>query len=998
MAQEKDVLLYEVNFDEGDATKKAAALRVNIERLTKAKADLKKEFKDGSVSADEFGDSMQAIEKQLASAKKELGLQTKALADNERAQKSAQGSVEQLRAKVIQMNTAWDGLSESERNNANTGKQLQAQIKATTGELLDLEKSTGRAQRQVGQYEKGTKEAEESTEVFKDSIASLGKEINDLQDKYDKLSKEQRESAEVGGELLLQINSLTKTQEKNKKAVDDSRKGVKDYIRDINFLGISVGGTIDSFKSGAQGVGTFAKAIFTTRGALVALTAVPIVLLLTTVVSFLTKSKDGMELFGRKAAAAKAILDLFVGKLIDFGRAAVAAFENPGEAIKKLGRLIVENITNRLLAVGEILRGNLIDGFAQLLTGVTGVSGKVSALTAEMIKAARAGEAVKKEAYAIADAERALNVERAKSREEIEKNKLAAEDVSKSQQERVKAAERAFAIENGLLKQQTALQQRKIANIKSEMALSKKSADDLDKLAEAESRLAELGEESFGKQTELNNKVQALRIEGAKAALATQIATLNEGLRVTQERGFQTLEIEKQILAKQLELDMVGVIKGSEQEKALRLKYKADLATLIYSDVVKQNDRQNQLENDAYEQRLAQVRKGTVAELKLRKERIDQLAFQEKAAAEITIKDAIVKGETLKKIDAKRVADKKEINQQINDIELKALDDLIAARLARTKAGSQAEYKIQVEQIRKRIADSLADERIGEEERQKIQAEGLREISDLTDQNLQKIANFTLESLSQVTDGLSKLLDAQSQRQQATIDQQQNAALKSAGLSAEARTAIEEKFAKKKEKLEKEAAEKRRKIATIENIIAIAKGIVAAQTLTPPFSYIQAAIVAAVGAAQQAVISAQTFARGGEIEGPSHAQGGVKYVVAGRRVELEGNEGVINKRSMAIPGVRETASYLNELGGGVRFPGVRGLGNYVQPTRMELGGMVPASIATTTNATPIDYDKLAGMFAKAAAAIPAPQVEVVDIRSGIGKAVKVETNADTPIG
>jgi hypothetical protein len=54
------------------------------------------------------------------------------------------------------------------------------------------------------------------------------------------------------------------------------------------------------------------------------------------------------------------------------------------------------------------------------------------------------------------------------------------------------------------------------------------------------------------------------------------------------------------------------------------------------------------------------------------------------------------------------------------------------------------------------------------------------------------------------------------------------------------------------------------------------------------------------------------FADGGLLQGPSHAQGGVW-------VNAEGGEGIINKRSMAIPWVRDLASELNQLGGGVKF-------------------------------------------------------------------------------
>tara|TARA_B100002052_G_C15887171_1_gene602093 strand:- start:15729 stop:19331 length:3603 start_codon:yes stop_codon:yes gene_type:complete len=59
------------------------------------------------------------------------------------------------------------------------------------------------------------------------------------------------------------------------------------------------------------------------------------------------------------------------------------------------------------------------------------------------------------------------------------------------------------------------------------------------------------------------------------------------------------------------------------------------------------------------------------------------------------------------------------------------------------------------------------------------------------------------------------------------------------------------------------------------------------------------------------------FADGGMVQGRSHAQGGEKFAVGGRVVELEGGEAVINKRSTAM--YRDQLSAINQAGGGVKF-------------------------------------------------------------------------------
>jgi len=75
-----------------------------------------------------------------------------------------------------------------------------------------------------------------------------------------------------------------------------------------------------------------------------------------------------------------------------------------------------------------------------------------------------------------------------------------------------------------------------------------------------------------------------------------------------------------------------------------------------------------------------------------------------------------------------------------------------------------------------------------------------------------------------------------------------------------------------------------------------------------------AATAAAIGASLVAQLKSIAIpkAADGMLVGNSHERGGIL-------IEAEGGEAIINKRSMAIPWVKQQASYLNELGGGVPF-------------------------------------------------------------------------------
>ena len=102
-----------------------------------------------------------------------------------------------------------------------------------------------------------------------------------------------------------------------------------------------------------------------------------------------------------------------------------------------------------------------------------------------------------------------------------------------------------------------------------------------------------------------------------------------------------------------------------------------------------------------------------------------------------------------------------------------------------------------------------------------------------------------------------------------------------------------------------------------------------------------------------------TFANGGMVYGNSHTNGGEKFAVGGRVVELEGGEAVINKRSTAM--FRSQLSAMNAAGGGVKFAdgGIANSPSFAQTqfdvmgqSMMSSGGrvtVVEADITSTQN-------------------------------------------------
>lgn len=193
-----------------------------------------------------------------------------------------------------------------------------------------------------------------------------------------------------------------------------------------------------------------------------------------------------------------------------------------------------------------------------------------------------------------------------------------------------------------------------------------------------------------------------------------------------------------------------------------------------------------------------------------------------------------------------------------------------------------------------------------------------------------------------------ELTDLENRKAQeiAIIDKQEKAGVLSRENATKKKSEIDKKYDKEKRKLERDAAKKKQEIAIIEAIINTAVAVTSALTTPPPAGYILAALSAALGAVEIATISSQplpALKTGGLINDDllnrktnrKYKTGGVINAKSGKLLTgagvkgtetsdenlalLSKGEAVINANSVKIPGVLPILSYLNELGGGVKF-------------------------------------------------------------------------------
>lgn len=177
--------------------------------------------------------------------------------------------------------------------------------------------------------------------------------------------------------------------------------------------------------------------------------------------------------------------------------------------------------------------------------------------------------------------------------------------------------------------------------------------------------------------------------------------------------------------------------------------------------------------------------------------------------------------------------------------------------------------------------------------------------SDIMNQIYENFSNARANQIERDLKRETKALERSQKQEQRTLDYKKKMGIISEEQYNKDREDLDAKYDKKKEDLERKAFERRKKLDTANALIAGAMAVMRILADVPKGDFgVSTAILIAAAAIttglQVANIQAAQYARGGQLAGPSHADGGIKAMLPdGSFVEMEGQEGVINKRSMA---------------------------------------------------------------------------------------------------
>lgn len=807
------------------------------------------------------------------------------------------------------------------------------------------------------------------------SIDQLQQALSKNRDAYRSLSKEERESTEVGQKLL--------------KIIQEQDKEYKDLQTSIGTTQVHVGGYKEQMKEALAETNLFTRATAEVKGALSLVSAVfiPFKAVVKGAISDFKamsnaeKSSARATLFLKgalKALSATPLL-LTLTLIIASVSSVLVWFKKTQKGADKLGQIlagvnaVIDVAIDRFSKIGGILFG-LVTGQKSLSEAWNEGKEAISGLVDEMKEELEISIKLEKKLQDIKKQEVLLDIQRSAQRKTLKALNKVAEDTSKPLKERMKALEESAEIETELMQRTLKLSEDRLANQLGEIELTEKGRATLERFRQG----AISADEAIGSLGLSESTVEDLeKFRDVFKDVEDKQAELLE-IQTTRQNKYNTLAREAQARAKKRVEEAI-----KEQKTQLNIFIASqDVKAKTLAEEVKLAEQVSKKKRD--------ILKAELKANKITKSEYDLAILQEdnnlaKKRAELAVENANRELQIFKDTHQKKIDENAFYSEEIHKQELKRLENIKIAEEKyhekRLEEGviNQQQYNDAI----KLVNDEFQDKK-DVAENQRKEAEKERKAIDLENQRLIDEENF--------------LTDFEIKR--ARLEQQRLLEIEEAEKTFADVTLIERRYSLLRRKInEEEVQAKLSGYATLFGKIAgfisqetilgkaaafaqasvnIAQGITKALASKGFMGIAEGVVIAGAGAVQLEKIASTKLPKAEKgmsftIGGKRHSQGGTKfYGEDGTAFEAEKGEKliVLNRIASQHLGILDA---LNQATGGNPLGY---MGSY-----LEGGG----TVKMTNRPMPkpqnfsIDYDLLAEKVAEANRELPNPVVSVETI-------------------
>lgn len=494
----------DIKVETSDAIKAIAEINEKLETLKKQEADIKERAKSGWTT--ELRNELAATKETYKGYVKQAQVLSKEVQNNLKQQDDKVGSLKNLRAELSNVTAEYDALSRAEREGAK-GQELKTKINEITAELKGAEEATERYYRNVGNY-----------------ANAVGSAL----------------SAHIP-----QVQTLSAMWSEVKGVIQG---GAAEIVQAVNGL-----------KAATTATEALSAGLKILKAVLVSIPIGAVVVLLGSLVSYLSRTQAGVELARKAMAGLSATFDVVLDRVAMLGGAIVKLF-----------------------------KGDFVEAAETAKAAFKGVGAEIREETQQAVKLSEAMQSIEKR-------EIALTAQMAASKVQLAELKRIADDTTRSYEEREDAARKALGIEVDLASKAKTLGEERIATmmnltkgseelnrvlsmlgqgkgtdeIIASLGMSESTVKDYEELVNVFNSYQQKILEFTEKQVEGNNKLNTIRKERAAAEQAAieELKRLDEELSALVDEFADT---QAKMLEKEWQLRLATIVKGTAEEYALR--------------------------------------------------------------------------------------------------------------------------------------------------------------------------------------------------------------------------------------------------------------------------------------------------------------------------------------------------------------------------------------------------------------------------------------------
>jgi hypothetical protein len=450
---------------------------------------------------------------------------------NTKAQKANEGSVEQLRSQLSLVSKQWADLSKDERENSEVGKKLSKSKLQLTEELKRLEKQTGDTRRNVGNYSEGVKEALKESGLFSREMAV----INQVTNIYNTT-----------------LNTVTSTVNRFTKVNVDATQVNNSYAAASEAATAATVAQSAATSTATAASGGFSKALRVLKVALISTGIGAIVVALGSLAAAFFSTQEGSDKLSKALKPLQFIFDRLLGVLQDVGAA--------------LLKLDFKAVWNQIRGLGSAVS-----------------------------QAAKDGYAFAEATIAIEEAEIKLVKQQGKLNRLFEEQKQIVQDVTKTDDERREAAQKAIEAltESAELEAEIVIKQIQAKKLQ----LDQNNTDRVAKkeLATLEAKLDEI----------VSNKLRSeLRIKNQINTLDKQAADQRKRAAEDEQKAIEDLKKERQKAAEERKKNQQKAAEDAQKAIEEEIKREESLREQALKSELQYAERLAQEEINALRQRL----------------------------------------------------------------------------------------------------------------------------------------------------------------------------------------------------------------------------------------------------------------------------------------------------------------------------------------------------------------------------------------------------------